>query len=170
MLSFPLRFISFTPWVARADHPDVGGADPDALAGVGHQHDVVRITDPQGADDITGLFGHLHGDETFAAASFGRVIIKWRALAETFFGGDQKLGAVFDDSQGDEEVFFARRRIPATPAEGRPIGRMSVSRQRDAITFFWSQGRFRRRAGRHLSHRSVHLPSSILMAMMPSFR
>src|SRR5262249_364251 len=57
----------------------------DELATVGDQHDLIAFLDRKGRDQPAVLFGDRHGDDTFAAASSGAVLVGGGALAEALF-------------------------------------------------------------------------------------
>src|SRR5262249_33123254 len=57
----------------------------DELATVGDQHDLIAFLDRKGRDQPAVLFGDRHGDDTFAAASGGAVLVGGGALAEALF-------------------------------------------------------------------------------------
>src|SRR6476660_1844642 len=61
---------------------DAGDRRADQLAAVGDQHDLVGLFHREGADDLAGLLGECHGDDAFAAAAGGAVLVGRRALAE----------------------------------------------------------------------------------------
>src|ERR1700726_608221 len=64
----------------------------DQLAAVGDQHDLVGFLDRERRHQAPVLFGDRHGDDAFAAAAGGAVLVRRRALAEAFFrNGEHKL-------------------------------------------------------------------------------
>src|SRR5580692_9406153 len=95
--------------IAGREHDDAlrraaGDADAvdraaDQLAAVGDQHDLVGLLDRERGDDAAVLFGDRHGDDAFAAAAGGAVLVGRGALAEAFFGNRQHelLGFGHDD-------------------------------------------------------------------------
>src|SRR6266508_1432691 len=54
----------------------------DELAAVGDQHDLVGLLHREGRDHAAGLTGQRHGDDAFAAAAGGAVLVGRVALAE----------------------------------------------------------------------------------------
>src|SRR5690349_23225927 len=55
----------------------------DELAAVGHQHDLVGLLDRERRDDAAVARRDAHGDDAFAAAASGAVLVGRGALAET---------------------------------------------------------------------------------------
>ena len=65
-----------------------GGADADALAAGGHEHELVFLGHGDGPDDGAGLVGDLHGDDAFASARLFAVVLEGGALADAVFRSD----------------------------------------------------------------------------------
>src|SRR6266511_6466334 len=66
-----------------ADALDAGA---DELAAIGHQHELVLVLDRERCDQAAGLAGHRHGDDAFATAAGGAVLVGRAALAEAALG------------------------------------------------------------------------------------
>src|SRR5215813_14851657 len=69
-----------------AGDADAFDAGADELAAVGHQHQLILVLDRERGDHAAGIAGHRHGDNAFAAAPGGAVLVGRAALAEPALG------------------------------------------------------------------------------------
>src|SRR5438093_1367198 len=58
-----------------AGDADAFDAGADELAAIGDQHDLVLVLDREGRHHAAGLAGDRHGDDAFAAAAGGSILI-----------------------------------------------------------------------------------------------
>src|SRR5262245_48563888 len=65
---------------------DAFHARADELAAVGDEHELILLLDRERSDHSAGLAGHRHGDDAFAAATGGAVLVRRGALAVAALG------------------------------------------------------------------------------------
>src|SRR4030095_3838990 len=97
------------PLGISADHPNVGDAQADDLAGARDHHQVVLVGYLLHADDASGAVGRLHRDDPFAAARLDSILRHVGSFAVAVLPNGQDAGARAQDLEAHDPVVGSQR-------------------------------------------------------------